>query len=174
MEQEHEICSTPHFRAQPEHCKALIDQTCLSQHDSRPLHQFIPYTTYPWLQLPVIVFLIIVYVAPILYVWSKRNFAETRARSPITTSLCILFIMLDSVFNTWIFAINVGRESHKIEAVRLKCLLGVWVTMLLMVPILVSMYLRIYRVKRVFELYEKYLDREQKRAGSCFSYNRTF
>ena len=46
--------------------------------------------------------------------------------------------------------------------------------MLLMVPILVSMYLRIYRVKRVFELYEKYLDREQKRAGSCFSYNRTF
>ena len=31
------------------------------------------------------------------------------------------------------------------------------------------MYIRIYRVKRVFELYEKFLDRLTVRSGSVFS-----
>lgn len=38
-----------------------------------------------------------------------------------------------------------------------------------MCPILVTMYLRIYRVKRVFELYEKFLDKMMVRSGSIFS-----
>ena len=41
--------------------------------------------------------------------------------------------------------------------------------MLLMIPILLSMYIRIYRVKRVFELYEKFLDRMAVRSSSVFS-----
>mgnify|MGYP007058567964 CR=1 FL=1 len=110
-------------------------------------------------------FLILVYILPILYVYSKRNFVETRARSPITTTLCILFIMLDSLFNTWIFSIETDSTANA----QLKCLLGVWVTMLLMIPILLSMYIRIYRVKRVFELYEKFLDRIAVRSSSVFS-----
>jgi len=57
----------------------------------------------------------------------------------------------------------------QVEAARIKCLLGVWTTMLVMIPILLSMYLRIYRVQRVFELYEKYLDVMAIRAGSVFS-----
>ena len=73
--------------------------------------------------------------------------------------------MLDSIFNTWIFSI----DTDSIANAHLKCLLGVWVTMLLMIPILLSMYLRIYRVKRVFELYEKYLDKMVVRTNSVFS-----
>ena len=106
-----------------------------------------------------------------MYVWSKRNFAETRARSPVTTALCIFLIMCDSLFNTWIFSIDVnsGSVDNKMRKARLKCLLGVWVTMILMIPILLSMYIRIYRVKRVFELYEKFLDKMGKRSTSIIS-----
>jgi hypothetical protein len=35
--------------------------------------------------------------------------------------------------------------------------MGVWATMCINVPILMIMYLRVYRLKRVFELYENYL-----------------
>ena len=73
--------------------------------------------------------------------------------------------MLDSIFNTWIFSI----DTDSVESAQLKCLLGVWVTMMLMIPILLSMYIRIYRVKRVFELYEKFLDRLTVRSNSVFS-----
>lgn len=115
--------------------------------------------------------LAIIYVAPLIYVWSKRNVAETRARSPKTTSICILLIMLDSIFNTWIFGIDVdpGDTNTGMTKTLTKCLLGVWVTMMLMVPILCMMYIRIYRVKRVFEVYQKYLNEMRKRAGSMYS-----
>ena len=96
----------------------------------------------------------LIYLIPIIYVYTKRNFAETRARSPITTVLCIFFIMCDSIFNTWIFSIETNNDSGRAQ---LKCLLGVWVTMIIMIPILLCMYIRIYRVKCVFELYEKFL-----------------
>lgn len=125
----------------------------------------------------MIVCLIIVYTIPLIYVYRKRNFAETRARSPITTTLCILLIMLDSIFNTWIFSIKLDPDQTPEELAkpaRLQCLLGVWVTMVLMVPILLTMYIRIYRVKRVFELYEKFLDRISIRSGSIYSFARSY
>ena len=53
----------------------------------------------------------LVYIIPCLYVYSKRNYAETRARSPITTVLCIFFIMCDSIFNTWIFSIETDSKG---------------------------------------------------------------
>jgi len=123
----------------------------------------------------VIVSLVLIYVGPLMYVWSKRNVAETRARSPLTTIICILLIMLDSIFNTWIFSIDTSYAEERgmddwRHKTQMKCLLGVWVTMLLMVPILLTMYLRIYRVKRVFEVYQKYLDRMYVRSGSIYSF----
>ena len=114
-----------------------------------------PYTKNEWAKWVFIGFLGLVYLLPVMYVFSKRNVAETSARSPVTTALCILIIMLDSIFNTIIFSIDTDSAS----SAQLKCLLGVWVTMLVMVPILLTMYLRIYRVKRVFELYEKFLQK---------------
>ena len=113
----------------------------------------------------VVGFLLVIYILPLTYVYSKRNFVETRARSPITTSLCIVFIMCDSIFNTLIFSIDTIDPNKA----KIKCLMGVWVTMLLMIPILLTMYIRIYRVKRVFELYEKFLDKLQLRSGSVMS-----
>ena len=67
--------------------------------------------------------------------------------------------------NTWIFSI----DTNNVGKARLKCLLGVWVTMMLMIPILLTMYIRIYRVKRVFELYEKFLDKMVLRSNSIIS-----
>lgn len=130
----------------PEQCRAVLDPNI-------DRVQFVPYMYHPWAKWVFICFLALVYMLPIAYVFSKRNVAETSARSPVTTSLCILLIMLDSIFNTVIFSIDTDSTA----LVELKCLLGVWVTMLCMVPILLTMYLRIYRVKRVFECYEKFL-----------------
>ena len=127
--------------------------------------QFVPYTYNPWAKWVFICFLAVVYLMPVFYVFSKRNVAETSARSPVTTTLCILFIMIDSIFNTIIFSIDTNSTAKA----ELKCLLGVWVTMLVMIPILLTMYLRIYRVKRVFELYEKFLQKTAKRQGSIYS-----
>ena len=106
--------------------------------------------------------LAVVYIVPMIYVFRKRNVAATRARSPITTALCMFLLMCDSMFNTWIFGIDTNHNSHTLNnwdtRAHLKCLLGVWVTMCLMVPIELTMYLRIYRIKRVFEVYNKYLE----------------
>ena len=118
--------------------------------------------------------LIVIYIGPLMYVWAMRNVAETRARSPKTTTTCILLLMLDSICNTWIFSIdltNRGRENW-MKQTQEKCLLGVWVTMLFMVPILITMYIRIYRIKRVFEVYQKYLQQmiSDNRSNSVFSY----
>lgn len=86
-------------------------------------------------------------------------------------------IMFDSIFNTWIFSIDTNSdafEAHDWERkVHTKCLLGVWVTMCLMVPILLTMYLRIYRIKRVFEVYHKYLGMLITREGSIYSHATT-
>lgn len=150
----------------PDQCNSVIKKHPVSKDEEVDyIDQYVPYQKAEWVRYIVIAFLIFVYTLPILYVYSKRNFVETRARSPITTSLCIFFIMLDSIFNTWIFSI----DTDSVESAQLKCLLGVWVTMMLMIPILLSMYIRIYRVKRVFELYEKFLDRLTVRSNSVFS-----
>ena len=45
--------------------------------------------------------------------------------------------------------------------------------MCLMVPILLTMYLRIYRIKRVFEVYHKYLGMFFTREGSIYSHATT-
>lgn len=112
--------------------------------------------------------IVLVYFIPIVYICRNRNFAETRARSPYTTMICIFFIMLDSTFNTWIFSIDTSKGDIQNKR-HTKCLLGVLVTMLFMVPILLTIYIRIYRVKRVFELYEKYLKIKSIRTPSLIS-----
>ena len=115
---------------------------------------YVPFAKHRWLQWLVAIVLVFCYIGPVVYVWSKRDVAETRARSPYTTLACIMLLMLDSLFNTWIFGIDLReRDENWDDKTRKKCLLGVWVTMLIMVPILLTMYIRIYRVKRVFEVY---------------------
>ena len=88
----------------------------------------------------------------------------TNARSPITTVLFLIMLLLDSILNTVIF----NLDEDNLEQSRAKCLLGIWVTMALMVPILATMYIRIYRVKKVFEAYEMYM-KVCVRSGSLLS-----
>ena len=117
-------------------------------------NEFVPYSYNPALKYIMIVIFIIIYSGPLLYVWTKRNEEVTRARSPKTTAICIVLLMIDSICNTWIFSIDVTeRDLDWNRKTKTKCLMGVWVTMLCMVPILVTMYIRIYRVKHVFEVY---------------------
>lgn len=67
--------------------------------------------------------------------------------------LLIGLLMCDSVVNTGISVLDLGNNWNQFWL----CLSGIWTTMLIYVPILLIMYLRVYRLKRVFELYENYL-----------------
>ena len=107
---------------------------------------------------------LILYSIPLVYVIKNRSQAVIKSRSPIITASFIVMLFLDSVLNTIIFQLH---DDSKGKAM-LKCYLGIWVTMVIMIPILLSMYFRIYRVKRVFELYEKYM-RVCIRTGSILS-----
>lgn len=68
-----------------------------------------------WLKavLPIAIF--VVYGGAFGYIFSKRNYAETKARSPKTTMLCTVFLMLDSLCNTWIFAINTRTSDTDVN-----------------------------------------------------------
>lgn len=125
---------------------------------------YVPYSRVPWLKYIVIILLVMIYIIPLFCIWRKNNVAVSRARSPLTTSICIILIMLDSIFNTWIFSIDLNFSHYdRLQLTQLEhkgwtnCLLGVWVTTILYLPILVTIYLRIYRIKNVFEVYQKYL-----------------
>jgi len=95
----------------------------------------------------------VVFLAPLLIVIQRRDYPETRARSPILTAICIGLLLLDASLNTWIFSKDPEAEDTKFWL----CMIGVWTTMCINVPVLMTMYLRVYRLKRVFELYENYL-----------------
>ena len=97
--------------------------------------------------------LALVFSIPLVIVMVRRNYPETKARSPILTALCIVLLMLDVILNTWIFSKNPSEGKNQF----LICFMSIWTTMCINVPVLMTMYLRVYRLKRVFELYENYL-----------------
>ena len=96
-----------------------------------------------------------------VYIFVKKNaYSSTKARSPYTTMICFFLLLLDSVSNTFIFSSNFEVYHDEQEYQRKRrfvCWAGVWVTMMIFIPILYTMYIRVYRVRKVFELYEEYL-----------------
>ena len=59
-----------------------------------------------WIAYILVVFFVLVYSVPIVIVLVRRNYPETKARSPILTAICMSLLLLDTVFNTWIFGVN--------------------------------------------------------------------
>ena len=114
-----------------------------------------------FLKSTVIILLAIIYACCIVYIFVKKNaYSSTKARSPYTTMICFFLLLLDSVSNTFIFSSNfeVYHDDHEYQRKRrFVCWAGVWVTMMIFIPILYTMYIRVYRVRKVFELYEEYL-----------------
>ena len=108
-----------------------------------------------------IVVLIVLYTSCILYVFFKKNaYSSTKARSPYTTMICFFLICLDGISNTFIFSSyfdqSIPPDEYQSKR-RFVCWAGVWVTMMIFIPIMYTMYIKVYRVRKVFELYEKYL-----------------
>ena len=54
------------------------------------------------------------------------------------------------------------NEDEYQDKRRFVCWAGVWVTMMIFVPIMYTMYIKMYRVRKVFELYEEYLGRQRR------------
>ena len=107
----------------------------------------------PWIAYVIIALLLVIFISSIIFVYRRIECPETRARSPYLTMLLIGLLMCDSITNTSISLLDLGNNWNQFWI----CLSGIWTTMLIYVPILLIMYLRVYRLKRVFELYENYL-----------------
>lgn len=90
--------------------------------------------------------LFVIFAVPFAYVLVRREYPEMRARSPILTAICIGLLMFDAVLNTLIISVDPIDPESKF----LVCFISVWTTMCVNVPILMTMYLRVYRLKRVF------------------------
>jgi len=96
---------------------------------------------------------VLVFGLPLVYVFVRRDYPEMKARSPVLTMISIALLMLDAILNTLIFSMDPESE----ESLFWVCFMSVWTTMMINVPVLSTMYLRVFRLKRVFQLYENYL-----------------
>ena len=105
------------------------------------------------LQVACLVLITLAFMGPVVYIIRNRKAAQTSARSPWLSILQLVLLMGDALLNTVIFSVTLDDERGH----RRVCLLAIWTTMLFNIPILIIMFLRVYRVKRVFELYEQYL-----------------
>ena len=115
-----------------------------------------------WIAYIVMAVIFIVFMVPLVVVIRRRNYPEVKARSPILTAICIFLLMCDSITNTWLFSLDPSDRQNEF----LICMMGVWSTMCFDVPVLMTMYLRVYRLKRVFQLYENYLKTMRVTLGS--------
>ena len=110
------------------------------------LHDESPFSAYAWVTYTTMAVLVIIFAVPLVYVIVRREYPEMRARSPMMTAICIGLLMADAILNTLIISVNQTDPASNF----LVCFISVWTTMCINVPILMTMYLRVYRLKRVF------------------------
>lgn len=74
------------------------------------------------LLISVICLQTIVYGVPITLLWLKRNTAEMTPRSPMMTLLGMVYLLFDSLGNTWLFSMDPQTKST------MTCDLGIIIT----------------------------------------------
>ena len=95
--------------------------------------------------------LVILYSVPIYKVYTRKTSPEMTPRSPHMIIMYLAFLMLDSIFNTYLFSIE--QDSRPV----LVCYLGVFCTIVCQFGIMLMVFLRMYRIYAVFSSYEEYL-----------------
>ena len=95
--------------------------------------------------------LVVLYAIPVYKVYVRKTSPEMTPRSPHMIIMYLCYLMLDSIVNTYLFAINPGSKTV------LVCYLGVFCTVICQFGIMLMVFLRMYRIYSVFSSYEEYL-----------------
>ena len=103
-----------------------------------------------WIVLSVIV---MAYMVPMTYIFYNRKKAQVKTRSPYITLSAIFFLCGDTIMNTFIFSMNPKDP----ESAKVVCGLGLICTSFFFAGAMACYYLRMFRVYKFFELYERYL-----------------
>jgi hypothetical protein len=103
----------------------------------------------------VIFLLFLVYGAFIGYFVSLRNKMAFNTRSPKLVISSVVFLLLDSLGNTFIYS---GDSDY--DDWQWKCGVSIFVQQFIFIVIVAVVYLRMYRIYKVYSSYNQYL-REQ-------------
>ena len=97
-------------------------------------------------------FIAVVYLIPIILLFKRRKTPEMQPRSPYMTLLGLVYLMLDSLGNTYLFAIDPAKRQEHV------CYMGVLLTVTCQCGFLAMVVIRMYRIFSVYSAYEEYLD----------------
>ena len=106
-----------------------------------------------WLPLIINLVLLTVYLVPIIFIFRNRRKPSFRTRSPKLIIVGYLLLMLDSISNT----LFLTRNPQKYPVWTQKCLLEIFITIVVFYGLMIILFLRMWRVYKVFRLYQTYL-----------------
>lgn len=86
----------------------------------------------------------------------KWHEPDLKPRSPMLILFLLGFLLLDCIGNTVLFSIDPN------EYPQLVCWLGIFITVICEFGIMLVLYLRMYRINKVFTEYETYLQTQKK------------
>ena len=86
----------------------------------------------------------------------KWHEPDLKPRSPMLILFLLGFLLLDCIGNTVLFSIDPN------EYPQLVCWLGIFITVICEFGIMLVLYLRMYRINKVFTEYESYLQTQKK------------
>ena len=100
-------------------------------------------------------FLILLYSVPIIYMWQNRRQVSFRTRSPKMIMLGFFYMMLNSVLNT----VWMTKQQLQTSPWTFQCDLGIVISVCCMLGLMAVYFTRMWRVYKVFSLYQTFLDR---------------
>ena len=101
-------------------------------------------------------FITVIYLVPIYALFKRRKTPEMQPRSPYLTLLGLVYLMVDSLGNTYLFAIDPTKKQEHV------CYLGVLLTVTCQCGFLAMVVIRMYRIYSVYSAYEEYLKLQKK------------
>lgn len=97
---------------------------------------------------------ILVYGIAMSWVWINRRVSTFRTRSPLIIMVGFGLMMADSILNT----VWMTRPENEYSPFALQCDLGIMMTVFIFFGIMSIYFARMWRVYKVFGLYQEFLD----------------
>lgn len=95
----------------------------------------------------------LVFMLLLSYVYTYKDHPGVRSRSPLLILIGGTALMCDSMLN---FAINISSDPA------CQCFIGIFTTIFFHYSAWIAIYLRAYRIGKFFDIYEKFLDKNEK------------
>ena len=107
-----------------------------------------------WLPWMMITIYIVSFTLPILYVLKYRNEVSFQTRSPKLIIISFFYMMGDCISNTVLFS----RPESATNSFTFQCDMGITLTVVFFFGFLSVYFLRMWRIYKVFHLYQIYLE----------------